>query len=60
MEDLTKPVMDLPAKVGFIAGARDSLDLDDYVDDPLYLKSDLTWLWFDNVNVPTRKKNIAM
>ncbi|MBN1293446.1 MAG: T9SS type A sorting domain-containing protein [Candidatus Latescibacteria bacterium] len=49
MEDLTKPVMDLPAKVGFIAGARDSLDLDDYVDDPMYLKSDLTWLWFDNI-----------
>ncbi|HUT63291.1 MAG TPA: Ig-like domain-containing protein, partial [Anaerolineae bacterium] len=48
LEDVFKPVLDLPPKIGFVAGKRDSLDLDDYVYDAEYDKSVLSWAWFGN------------
>jgi len=51
VEDLTRPILQLPPKVGFIAGEKDSLDLDDYVNDPEYEKSELVWSWTGNRNV---------
>ncbi len=46
--DLSKPILTLPPKVGFVAGARDSLDLDRYVTDALYAKTALMWSWLGN------------
>jgi len=51
VEDLTQPVLDLPPKLGFVAGEKDSLDLDDYVNDPEYGKPELAWNWTGNKNV---------
>jgi len=50
LADLSKPSLDLPAKVGFIAGSRDSLDLDTYVRDSMYEKTELGWTWSGNRN----------
>jgi len=50
LEDLSKPFLNLPAKIGFVEGAKDSLDLDDYVDDPEYQRSELSWTWDGNTN----------
>ena len=50
LEDLSKPYLDLPAKIGFVEGTKDSLDLDDFVDDPEYQRSELTWAWDGNTN----------
>ena len=51
LKDLTKPSLMLPAKVGFVTGGRDSLNLDSYVSDPLYAKNELSWSWTGNTNV---------
>lgn len=45
---LTSPTVYLPVKVGFTAGGSYDLDLDDYVTDPSYSVSDLTWSWSGN------------
>jgi hypothetical protein len=47
---LTRPVLDLPKKVGFIAGTKYVLNLDDFVQDAVYGKRDLTWSWSGNRN----------
>ncbi len=51
LEDLSQPTLDLPAKIGFVTGASDSLDLDTYVDDALYEKTELGWTWSGNTRV---------
>lgn len=45
---LTRPVLDLPKKVGFIAGTKYVLNLDDFVQDAVYGKRELTWSWSGN------------
>ena len=50
VEELNKPVLDLPPKVGFVAGDEVELDLDDYVYDPEYLNAELNWSWSGNHN----------
>lgn len=47
---LNRPVLDLPTKVGFVAGTKYTLDLDDYVQDAVYQNKDLTWFWSGNKN----------
>jgi len=48
VKDLSKPTLALPFKVGFQAGEKTKLDLDDYVEDLMYGKSDLAWSWSQN------------
>lgn len=50
VDDVMKPSLDLPPKVGFASGDSATLDLDDYVLDPEYPKSELNWAWFNNIN----------
>jgi len=50
IEDLYKPTLNLPPKIGFVAGTQKILDLDDYVLDLQYLKSELNWSWTGNSN----------
>ena len=49
VDDVMKPSLDLPPKVGFASGNSVILDLDDYVLDPEYPKSELNWAWFNNL-----------
>lgn len=55
LKDLSKPVLNLPTKIGFITGSSDSLDLDYYVSDALYKKSELSWNWSGNTKVAVTK-----
>lgn len=47
---LNRPTLDLPDKVGFVAGTTYTIDLDDYVYDGTYSKDELTWSWSGNRN----------
>ncbi len=46
-----KPMLDLPRKVGFVAGSKFVLDLDDYAQDGVYARKDLLWQWTGIQNV---------
>ena len=48
--ELARPVLDLPAKVGFISGGKYTIDLDDFTYDLTYQNSQLLWSWRNNVN----------
>ncbi len=50
LADLARPVLNLPAKVGFIAGESTTLDLNSYVDDSMYDDDQLAWFWSMNQN----------
>ncbi|MFC1693169.1 Ig-like domain-containing protein, partial [Candidatus Latescibacterota bacterium] len=43
VQDLAKPILDLPPKVGFIAGITKIIDLDKYVYDAEYDNTQLSW-----------------
>jgi len=47
----TRPVLDMPAKIGFVVGTKAIIDLDDYAADPDFPNSDLTWKWTGNNNI---------
>lgn len=47
---LNRPVLDLPVKVGFVAGSSYRMDLYDYVYDTAFSKSELSWSWSGNSN----------
>lgn len=47
---LNRPVLDLPKKVGFVVGTKYLFNLDDFVQDEVYEKKDLTWFWTGNMN----------
>ncbi len=47
---INRPVLDLPAKVGFVTGGSAELDLDDYVQDAVYPRPELNWTWSGNLN----------
>ena len=50
MENQAKPTLNLPAKVGFVAGGNAVLDLNEFVTTLVYQKSELTWSWDLNIN----------
>ncbi len=39
----TKPILDMPTKIGFVTGGSVIINLDDYVEDPDFADSLLTW-----------------
>ncbi len=47
----TEPFLDMPAKVGFVTGAKTVIDLNSYVYDPDFPNSDLSWVWSGNTNI---------
>ena len=47
----TKPILDMPAKIGFVTGTKKTINLDDYAADPDFPNSDLEWSWHGNVNI---------
>ncbi|MHB9029616.1 MAG: Ig-like domain-containing protein, partial [Candidatus Latescibacterota bacterium] len=47
---LNRPMLDLPSKIGFVAGGKQELDLDDYVQDSVYPRTELSWTWSGNRN----------
>ncbi len=47
----TNPLLDIPAKIGFITGNKAIIDLDDYAADPDFSNPDLTWNWTGNQNI---------
>jgi len=48
---ISKPVLDMPSKVGFVTGQRAIIDLDRYVQDPQFPDSLLTWSWTGNMQI---------
>ena len=47
----TKPVLDMPSKIGFVTGDSTRINLDSYVEDPDFEDDRLTWSWWGNQNV---------
>ncbi|MFC1486035.1 T9SS type A sorting domain-containing protein, partial [Candidatus Latescibacterota bacterium] len=47
----TKPVLDMPAKIGFVTGDSTVINLDSYVEDPDFEDDRLVWNWWGNENI---------
>jgi len=49
LEDLSRPNLNLPAKIGFVSGGNVVLNFDNFVNDPIYTNEELLWSWRGNV-----------
>ncbi|MFC1490538.1 Ig-like domain-containing protein [Candidatus Latescibacterota bacterium] len=47
----TKPILDMPAKIGFVTGVGKTVDVDNYAADPDFDNSLLLWSWNGNANI---------
>ena len=47
----TKPLLDIPSKIGFVTGNKAIIDLDQYAYDPGFSNSELVWSWSGNNNI---------